>query len=577
MRRWSCWYVLLALGLASLVGCGSSSGGPGPGPSDGGRLQGNLGPENAGAVVSLDGTELEATVSPDGSFVLENVPPGEYTMAVEGGGYEGGAVLCRVVEGETTEVGEVPVAMGGRITGVVTIASRQEGPIEGARVTLRLTQEIWLYGGAAPPGMLDDITNAGGSEGATPPPGEPGDDGESINYPPRTVLTDVNGEFDVNGLPSGPYLVSIEADGYESTETATWVSPGMTSPVDAQLVFIDPNNATVNGRVTTVENGETVPLAYVVVDLWPTDLGFLAGRSRQDDGGGDGGNEGGDGGSEGGEGGDGQTDDGNGGEEVLTADGGGEGGNGDGGDGQTDDGAGGGGEEQVNLEDGGGEMPPNAGGGMGDDYGYGFEDGAGAPGRPMPDDIDPWCLPPWRWGKQAMTDENGEFSIANVEPGEYVVNIWRFGYTPVQEVITLTERDVETLNKTLESLLTTVSGTVFGRTEGGDLEPLAGAFVSGYAMVWDPWVDPAEDGKEDGSRQAPGEPTIGWAETDAEGRYEITLEAGRVWVEAWKEGYAPSGTDFSVTMDGATGVDLILEPDGSGGGDGGDDPVRPMM
>lgn len=524
MKRWR-GVVLAVLSSCLLWSCSSSGGNIiDPPPAGGGRVQGTLGQGAGGATVRLDGTDLTTRAAADGSFVLDDVPPGEYTLAVEAAGGQGAAVLCRVQDGRITTIPQLPLTTGGQISGLVLSRTRQDGPLAGAKVTVRRVDYVWDYAGAAKPEIVDELggTQPGGG-GAT----------DDLSYPPRITTTDGDGSYRFTGLPEGPYVVEVTADDHESTESATWVSPGLTSPVDVSLLVIDPDNAELTGRILGRVDGVSVPLAYVTVSLWPQDTAVIL-RSHE---------EGGEGESEGGEG------------ES-------EGGVGDGGEPGDDD------INDVND--------------LFDATGW----GQGGP----PDDVDPWFLPPWAIGKQTMTDENGEFALRNVPPGDYVLSIWRYGYEQISQDITLGVRDRETFNQTIDSTLVEVSGTVFGRLEGGDVVPLEGAYVHGFANVWGPvaeiGADDSEVGFGDGAAGNLGAPDAmppddrGSAVTDANGNYTITVEAGRVALEIWADGYQWSWTEFSVDRTGASGVDVILEPwsDEFGGGGGGEDgqPPRPM-
>lgn len=480
-----------------LAGCGSGGSGTTPTPSGGGRVTGNAGANAAGGTVRIEGTNLRANVAADGSFTVDGVPPGEYTLSVISSDGQGAVTLVRVVDGSTTQVGDLEVAPAGQITGLVTApdANGRLRPVPGARVTARMVPLLWAYAAEADPGVANGIRNSGGSRQNS------GDTNDMA--PPRVTTTDSNGSFQFAGALPGSYSVEVSAEGYESAEVGTWVGEGMTSPVDVQLIRIDPDNANLSGTITELVDGQRRPLAHVRVDLWPIFEGgdvIVRPMGRQDEG---------------------------------------------------NDEPSGGGEEPDDIATT--TAPP--------------------PQRPS---IDPgdnaWYVPPFYWGKMAFTDEQGRYAIRNITPGRYMLTIQRYGYGIVQQEITFAQRDNQTVNATLESNLATVSGTVYGLDEQGRPRPLAGAWVSGstgYYEIVAGFTEGGGGGGVPGSTGASGnaaspdgvsyyDPYPGSAVTDENGRYELTVEAGHVWVNAWAEGYEPGFAEVDVAVGRRENVDLTL-------------------
>lgn len=254
----------LALTVAGLVGCGSDGTNPPPVGGEG-RLTGVLGSQAAGATVQLDGTGYRTNANARGEFALAGVPPGEYTVSVTTPDRRGGTALVRVSADGTTTMGPVPLDAVGQIAGLITSPTNSGGyrPVAGARVVAMLVPDYFEYGDAMPPGVADGIGAGGG--GGVPdrqnddrPRGEP--------QPPRVAVTDAAGSFLIPGAAPGPYAVEVTADGYETGVSGTWVSPASTATADVQMVFIDPDNANLSGRVVD-EAGQ--PLAHVRVDLFP--------------------------------------------------------------------------------------------------------------------------------------------------------------------------------------------------------------------------------------------------------------------------------------------------------------------
>ena len=125
--------------------------------------------------------ENNTTTSSEGSFILENVPEGIYTLNVDADGYDIYSETVEVIAGEDTPV-DIVLSSGG-ISGVVKEdGSETEVFINGAEVKVDLTGE---------------------------------------NSYSSTVYTDENGEFIIESLPVGFYNLMISATGYETyTDTA---------------------------------------------------------------------------------------------------------------------------------------------------------------------------------------------------------------------------------------------------------------------------------------------------------------------------------------------------------------------
>ncbi|MCC7494569.1 MAG: carboxypeptidase regulatory-like domain-containing protein [Fimbriimonadaceae bacterium] len=511
-KRWRPW--LAATALIALTACGSGSGGGGGTPDNTrGTVSGNLGPAAAGATVRLEGSDHVVTCGPDGSFTVPNVEPGEYTISVEGGGGQGGAAMIRVLPGENTPLPPLDLEATGQITGLIT--SRTESglrPVAGARILARPIPLLYTYEDETRPGIADGVANSGGGRSRQ-------DDNADERPPVRVAESEADGSFRFGAVTPGMYTIEVTAESYETGYNGTWVEPGRTSPVDLELVYIDPNNATVSGQVTVVEDGQTVPLSMVRVALWPRDGGPLplaGARSRQNGGGGAGGEGGGNGGP--------NEYDG-----VVYPDG------------------------TV------GNAPP------------------GGPDVIGPND-DCWYVPPIWYCREGFTDEQGNFSLQNVPPGEYTLTYMRWGYATISRDVTLTTRQTLTANATLQYILTTVSGTVFGTPEGGGAAvPLANAWVTAWGYVVEPPVyeggGPGGAGGGGGSvgggnvagldaspYRPTGEVPPGVAVTDANGHFSLEVEAGYLNINAWADGYEYGSVDVTVAAGGLTGVELTLQP-----------------
>ncbi|WP_049971325.1 S8 family serine peptidase [Haladaptatus cibarius] len=106
-------------------------------------------------------------------------------------------------------------------------------------------------------GTVTDTATGDPVEGATVSIDVAVDDG---NY---TAVTDENGEYRIDGVPSGTHEVSMSADGYDD------VTENVTIPVDdtATLnVELDPTPGTISGTVTASDTGEGVANVTVAAE-----------------------------------------------------------------------------------------------------------------------------------------------------------------------------------------------------------------------------------------------------------------------------------------------------------------------
>jgi protocatechuate 3,4-dioxygenase beta subunit len=175
---------------------------------------------SGGGRVMVMPPQLRSFTSDDGSFVLENVPPGDTQLVVNAPGYTSGRVPGLTVEDGKTIAGvEVGLDTGTRLTGRVTSSEGQ--PIPGATVR----------------------------QG----------DGGPMRTPEGMATTDANGEFALEAVEPGEKTFQISASGYLS-ESRTLTLSGRDARLDVQLS----SGTKVSGIVVT-EAGAPVADAQVYV------------------------------------------------------------------------------------------------------------------------------------------------------------------------------------------------------------------------------------------------------------------------------------------------------------------------
>lgn len=192
--------------------------------------------------VSVDGIGLSTLANADGSFVLTNVPPGLHTLVAQTFG-RAMAIVVNVEAGQETNVGEIVLAEAGQISGLVTSAITHQ-PVAGALVSV--IEQVYT---------MDD----------------------QMPHPVRIEYTNDFGSYTVSGLPAGDYLVTISKDGYHPASLTLTVNAGATTPGDAALQPISPEETgSVEGTAyLKAENGDLTPISGVMVRLVSKDVILL--------------------------------------------------------------------------------------------------------------------------------------------------------------------------------------------------------------------------------------------------------------------------------------------------------------
>ena len=152
-----------------------------------------------GAYIFTNTTTTSEEPGLEGTFILENVPEGSYTLNVDAEGYDDYSESVVVANGENTVVNIVfLLEEPGAISGKVVDSADSVSPIIGATVTVTLSGGVYAFNSSA--------------------------------------LTDVNGEFTIEQLPVGTYDLTVSAEGYdESTLGGIAVTEGAINNIEDEI------------------------------------------------------------------------------------------------------------------------------------------------------------------------------------------------------------------------------------------------------------------------------------------------------------------------------------------------------
>lgn len=161
-----------------------------------------------------------AVTDPNGAYTISDLSPGSYRVYARAAGYQNGSTGANVNAGETTTANFSLVPLPGTIQG--TVSDNLVNPIEGA--------EVKVFQG-------DLLISA--------------------------TLTDVNGDYEIDGLPPGAYNVEASATGFQSKTLGAQVTSNSTTIVDFVLA---PLPGAIAGTVTDAIT--TDPIAGALVEVY---------------------------------------------------------------------------------------------------------------------------------------------------------------------------------------------------------------------------------------------------------------------------------------------------------------------
>ena len=142
------------------------------------RFAGRADMTHAGIIVSIEGTSYEAITARDGSFVVNNLPAGAYTLNFTDSNYKAQTNQIEIVSGAATRLDDIElIANAGTVKGLVQ--DEVGSPITNALIQLQTPSKT------------------------------------------HTAFTDANGLYELSGVLTGSLTVQASKDGYSASETVS--------------------------------------------------------------------------------------------------------------------------------------------------------------------------------------------------------------------------------------------------------------------------------------------------------------------------------------------------------------------
>ncbi|MCM2605594.1 carboxypeptidase regulatory-like domain-containing protein [Rossellomorea marisflavi] len=181
---------------------------------------------NATVTLFIEGTEIavaSSTTDQDGNYVLTGLSAGTYSLRFEAFGYQTAAVPIQLGFAETLTVNQALRLEFGSVTGTIREALTGE-PIRNSLV------------------LAFSVTGV----------------------PLGTAITDINGNYLIDGLPQGPIVLVVRAVGFQTQTREVAIIGGQTIQENFNLLG-DP--AVITGFITDIRTGE--PISQALVQIYP--------------------------------------------------------------------------------------------------------------------------------------------------------------------------------------------------------------------------------------------------------------------------------------------------------------------
>ena len=195
---------------------------PNPGSVSGQVTDMNSDPITGGSVMLhvLQGNIIIASTLTDssGSYLINNLPAGNYSLSVMAAGFQSAINSLTVVQGQTTTLNVVLAMDPGNLTGTV---SDVNGPVSGASVQLFVNTTLLA-----------------------------------------TVLTDSNGGYSIANLAPGQYVLQVSASNHQSVIEGVTIVADQTQEADVMLPL---NPGSISGTLIDAVSG--LPLVGFTVNI----------------------------------------------------------------------------------------------------------------------------------------------------------------------------------------------------------------------------------------------------------------------------------------------------------------------
>ncbi|MEW4224362.1 carboxypeptidase regulatory-like domain-containing protein [Rossellomorea marisflavi] len=195
---------------------------------------------NATVILFLEGTEIvvaSTTTDQDGNYVLTGLSAGNYSLRFEATGYQTASVPVQLGFAETLTINQALRLEFGSVIGTIREALTGE-PIRNALVIAFSLSGI----------------------------------------PLGNAITDVNGNYLIDGLPAGPVVLIVRATGFQTQMRDVTIIGGETIQENFNLLG-DP--AVITGFITDIRTGEPIPQALVQIYPFGSDVPIRSTLSTQ--------------------------------------------------------------------------------------------------------------------------------------------------------------------------------------------------------------------------------------------------------------------------------------------------------
>lgn len=260
-----------------------------------GKVTNSAGAPLLGASVVVGGNG--AITASDGTWSLQNIPPGSVTVTASLGGYSNSSESATVTSGSTTTAGTLALAPvnPGNVTGQVvnssgtglsgvsvssdglTVATDANGnytlsnlPAGSATITASATgfanvSEVVsvVAGSTATAPTMTMGSNSGSVSGTVKSTSGAAIAGASVGFGGGSTTTSSTGAYSLTGVPAGTIQLVASASGFQSSTQNVTITGGTNSTANFTLTPATTGAGTVTGKITNASSGAALSGATV--------------------------------------------------------------------------------------------------------------------------------------------------------------------------------------------------------------------------------------------------------------------------------------------------------------------------